>query len=240
MLTFALVSDLIQFTGDADADAPLIESCISQYGGKNLALTGEYEPAQSGGLQGFRAAGSWRATGQDAVMLILTGNRHMVGFVLVGGDAIALEESLLSSVELFGSAPTESAEGFLRWEGPDFALDYPDAYSTLEQNGAVIFINPQDSSNIIMVRAYDLGFDYSDAIAPAIASNLLPKSTKVETNPEMVETGGRTAAVITGTVSGGPMAFYVIGSGQTVIALMFMGEEAAGLAETVIRSVEYK
>ena len=240
VITFALISDLWTFTGDALTDAPTIESYIASYGGKNLALTGEYEPAQSGILRGFRAAGSWRASGQDAVMLILSGDRHMVGFVLVGDEAIALEQELLDSVELTGDAPAESGEGFLRWENAQAALDYPAGYGMMEQTTGAAFINPDNSSCIIMARIYTLDIDYSDALAPTIAANALPKSTKVEANPEMTVIGGRNAAVITGTVAGGPMSFYVIGSGRTVLALMFTGEEACGMAEHVIMSAEIK
>ena len=54
----------------------------------------------------------------------------------------------------------------------------------------------------------------------------------------MTEIGGRSAAVITGTVSNGPMHFYAFGSGRKAMILMLTGEEAVGYAETVIRSVE--
>ena len=240
VLTFALISDLYAFTGDAEHDAPLAEDWIASYGGKNLALTGKYTLMQSGELHGIRALGSWRATGQEAVMLILSGNRHLIGFVLVGDAAIALEGDFLDSVELLGDVPAESAEGYMRWENAVFALDYPAHYSMLDQGTAVAFINPDDPNCIIMAKSYALDVEYSDKMAPVIAANALPKSTKVEPNAEMTEIGGRNAAVIRGTVSGGPMAFYAIGSGRTALALMFMGEEACGMPEHVIQSVEIK
>ena len=240
VLTFALLSDLYAFTGDAAADAPMIERYISSYGGKNLALTGEYTLIESGVLKGFRATGTWRATSQDAVMLVLTGERHMVGFVLVGTGALALEQDFLSSVELLGKTPTESAAGFLRWENSRFALDYPSRYSTMEQSTGVVFINTAAASNIIMARVYTLDFDYSDALATQLAAAALPKSTKVEANAAMAAIGDKHTAVIKGNVSDGPMEFYVIGSGKTMMALMFTGEEACGFAEHVIQSTEIK
>ena len=240
VLAFAIVSDLYVFSGDALTDGPMIKDYISSYGGKNLALTGEYMLAQAGDLRGFRAAGSWRATGQDAVMLVLSGSRHMVGFVMVGDGAIALEPTFLNSVTLIGNEPQESAEGFLRWDGKDFSVDYPAHYGALDQGTAVAFINAADTSNIIMVKAYPLDTEYSDAIAPVIAASTLPKSTKVEPNAEMTQIGGRSAAVITGTVSNGPLAFYVIGSGKTALILMFTGTEATAMADAVIRSAEIK
>lgn len=240
ILTFALVSDLWSFAGDTVTDAPMIEDYISSYGGQNLALTGEYTLVESGELRGFRAIGSWRASGQDAVMLVLSGNRHLVGFVLVGSEALALEQEILDSVELVGEAPAESAEGFLRWESAEFALDYPANYSMLEQTSGVAFIGADNPNHIIMARAYPLETDYTDALAPAAATAALPKSAKVEADPVMTEIGGRNAAVISGEVSDGPMEFYAFGSGRTVLVLMFMGEEPVNLAESVIRSVEFK
>lgn len=240
VLTFAIISDLYAFTGDAEHDAPLAEDWIASYGGKNLALTGEYTLMRSGELHGIRALGSWRATGQEAVMLVLTGNRHLVGFVLVGNAAIALEGDFLNSVELLGDAPTESAEGFLRWENAVFALDYPAHYSMLDQGSAVAFINPDDPNCIIMAKTYSLDVEYADAMAPVIAANALPKSTRVEPNANMVEIGGQKAALIQGTVSDSPLAFYAFGRGRTAVVLMFTGEEACNMAEHVIQSVEIK
>ena len=240
VLTFAIISDLWSFTGDALTDAPTVESYISSYGGKNLALTGEYTLAEANGMRGFRAVGSWRASGQDAVMLVLSGERHMVGFVLVGDAAIALEQDLLNSVELVGRASPESTEGFTRWENDQLALDYPTHFGMMEQTTGVVFVNSDNPNSIIMARVYPLDSEYSDAAAPAIAASALPKSTKVEANAEMVEIGGRNAAVITGTVSGSPMAFYVIGSGKTILALLLTGEESCGMAEHLIGSVEFK
>ena len=240
VITFAIITDLYLFSGDARTDAPLIEDCISSYGGKNLALTGEYMPVQAGGLNGFRATGSWRATGQDAVMLMLSGSRHMVGFVMVGDGAVALEAEFLNSVTLIGNDPRESAEGFLRWDGKDFSMDYPAHYGALDQGTAVAFISSADPSSIIMAKAYPLNADYSDALAPVIAANTLPKSTGLAPDAEMVQIGGRNAAVITGTVSGGQLAFYVIGEGRTALILMFTGTEAAGMADAVIRSAEIR
>ena len=238
VITFAIVSDLVRFSGDAETDGPLVELYVSQYEGKNLKLNGEYEPVHPGDLVGYRTFGSWRSTGQSAEMVLLTGSRHMVGFVFVGDGAIGQESVFLDSIELLGDEPGESTDGFMRWNGEDFSLDYPDHYGTMEQSTGVVFLNPGNSNNIIMARTYDLDVDYSDEMATIIAANALPKSTKVDPKPEMTEIGGRSAAVITGTVSNGPMHFYAFGSGRKAMILMLTGEEAVGYAETVIRSVE--
>ncbi len=240
VLTFAFISDLYAFNGDAQNDGPLAEDWIASYDGKNLALAGDYTLTRAGELRGFRAPGSWKATGQEAVMLVLSGNRHVVGFVLVGDAAIALEQDFLDSVELLGNTPTESAEGFMRWENAVFALDYPAPYRLLDQGAAVAFINLDDPNCIIMAKTYSLDIEYADDLAPIIAANALPKSTKAEPNAEMVEIGGRNAALIRGKVSGSPLAFYALGSGRTALVLMFTGEEACGMAEHVIQSAEIK
>lgn len=240
VLTFAMISDLLSFTGDAETDGPKAEGYISSYSGKNLALTGEYEWVQSGELLGFRATGSWRATGQDAVMLILTGSRHIVGFILVGEKALALEQGFLDSVVLLGETPEESGEGMLRWENAKFSVDYPKNYGLMEQSTGVAFINPENANCMILARAYDLDADYSDDLAPQIAAARLPKSTKIEPNAEMVTLGGKNAAVIKGTASAGPVEFYVIGSGRTALGLLFLGEDACGYAEAVLASAEIK
>ena len=217
-----------------------MDSYISSYSGKNLALNGEYEFVQLGEMRGFRALGSWRATGQDAVMLILSGNRHLVGFIMVGDGAIALEQSLADSVELLGEAPSESSEGFSRWDGKQFSVDYPTHYGTLEQNVGVLFVNTANPNCIIMARTYNLDADYTDSQAVTICNKALPTSTKITPNAEMTEIGGKNAAVIKGTVSSGPLEFYIFGKGRTVLALMFTGDEAIGYAEAIIRSAEIK
>lgn len=226
VLTYAVLSDLWPFTGESLSDGPIIEQYISSYGGKNLALNGEYELTQAGDLKGFRAFGSWRATGQDAVMLMLSGGGLVVGFVLVGDDALALEEELTGSVEPVGKMPSQGAEGFLRWESGSAAVEYPSSYSVLDQATAAMFADPEDPANVIMAKVYSLDVDYTDGLAPAIAANALPRSANVESDPEMTAIGGRNAALIRGTVSGGPMEFYVIGGGRTALALVFLGEKA--------------
>ena len=247
VLTFAIITDLIKFSGDAATDAPGIESMIAQYSeeaqraaGKNTTLNGKYDLIESGGMHGFRAYGTWLDGGRDLVMVLLTGSRHMVSFVLIGQQAIAAEQDLVSSVELLGSSADDSAAGFKRWDSAQFSMDYPAHFGVMEQTTGVIFVNPDDTNSIIMARTYNLDADYSDAMAAYIATAALPKSTKVEAEPEMVQIAGRTAAVIKGNISVGPMAFYVIGSGKTAMALMFTGEEANAVAEHVILSIEIK
>ena len=128
----------------------------------------------------------------------------------------------------------------MRWENAVFALDYPSHYSMLDQGTGVAFVNPDNPNSIIMAKNYNLDVEYTDELAPVIAANALPKSTKLEPNAEMTEIGGRKAALIQGEVSGGAFSFYAIGSGRTALVLMFMGEEACGMAEHVIQSAEIK
>lgn len=73
----------------------------------------------------------------------------------------------------------------------------------------------------------------------SIAKAKLPKSTHVKADPKMMRVGDWNAAVITGNTKAGPMAFYIIGSGRTALALMFLGKEAIGHAEKVLGSVTF-
>ena len=52
VITFAIFTDLIRFTGDEETDAPGIKNLLAEYSGKNLSFTGEYEPVRYGALQG--------------------------------------------------------------------------------------------------------------------------------------------------------------------------------------------
>ena len=240
-ITFAIRMDLPLFTGDPAADGQAAANYIDGYGGKNLALDGSYDLIESNGLHGFRAYGSWRATGQDAIMVVVSGRQHLVGFVMVGGQSMTLtdmEQMFLSSLVLFDNGPSQGADGFKRWQGEQFSIEYPEAYNLMELSGGAVFVDPADPSNIIMARAYSLDLQYQDSFAPVIAANALPKSAGVEPNAEMISIGGRIAAVIKGTVSDGPMEFYAFGSGKTAIAVMLTGEGACGLAERLIRSAE--
>ncbi len=97
VISFSILSNLLQFTGDDAADAKLAEQFISQYteenaqkNGKHTVLNGEYEPISRGSLRGIRAKGTWTLSGADLVMIILTGEDHLVAFQLNGPEAIAL------------------------------------------------------------------------------------------------------------------------------------------------------
>ncbi len=240
VITFSVVTDLIRFTGDAEADKGVIEPILAQYSGANLVFSGEYEPVRYGGLTGYRAHGSWKATGQRTETLLLTGDRHLVGFTMIDDGAIALEELLAGSVSLKNNEAESTQTGFARWQNDRFSLDYPQNYSVLDQGEAVLFVNAADTSNVIMARAYALDQEYSDALGLLAAANMLPKSTHIEAQPVIEQTGGRNAAVIRGNVEAGPLAFYIIGSGRTALALLVTGEEAGGLADEMIASVAFE
>ena len=243
VIVAAMISDLVSYTGDRETDAPAIEKTIAEYSlekqeakGKNLTLNGAYEMKQVGDMRGFRALGTWRATGQDLVMTTLSGDRHLVSFTFIGDEAIPMEDALLSTVTLLGSETQDGGAGFRRWQGAGYSLDYPEAYAVQEASVGVVFIDPEDKNNLIMARTYSLDFDYSDELAVPIAAQALPKSTKVEPNAVMETAGDWNTAVIRGQLDAGPMAFYIIGSGRTAMALMFTGEGAVGMAEAVVAS----
>lgn len=239
VLTFAIVTDLIHFTGNAEADAPGIQNMLTQYGGKNLSFTGEYELTRYGTLQGFRAPGKW-AGKQDVRMVCATDGGHMVAFVLIGERAMAEEESLLGSVVTFGGKEAVAPSGYKSWQGAGFAVSYPESYGAMEQATGTVFMDAEKKDQIIMVRTYSLDMDYTDALAPSIASDRLPKSTKVKAKPEMEQVGGWNAAVIRGDTDSGPLAFYVVGRGRTALALLFIGDDALGYAADVVASVAFE
>jgi hypothetical protein len=239
VISFAIFTDLIRFTGDEETDAPTIQNLLAEYSGKNLSFTGEYELVRYGALQGFRAPGRW-AGKQDACMICAADGGHLVSFVLIGKRAIAEEAALLESVVTFDNGGTDTKEGFKTWRGKGYSLLYPENYSTLEQTTGVVFVDRDRSSQIIMARTYALNEDYSDALAPSIASQRLPKSTGLKAEPEMERFGGRNAAVIRGNADTGPIAFCVVGEGRTALALVFMGEEALSHAPDIIASVEFE
>lgn len=247
VIAFALISNLIQFAGDEATDATLAEQIVSQYteeyaqeNGKHTVLNGEYELISRGDLRGFRAKGTWTLSGADLVMIILTGENHLVAFQLNGPEAIALEEELLGSVELLGGLDTSAADGFLRWDGTEYTVIYPENYKVMESATGVMFANAEDPNNLFAVRTYSLNYDYEDNMAPQLASGLMPKSAKVTAEPQTKQIGGRSMAVIEGDTSAGPLAYYLFGQGRTVYVVLLSGEEAVGMGEQIAASVEPK
>ncbi len=236
VLTFAIVTDLIRFTGDEEADEPFIKSVIEQYSGKSLSFTGEYEPVRFGDLLGYRAYGKWGGT-QDAHMIYVTDDGHSVVFTLIGESAIAEEAALLESVVTSATDETATQNGYKTWKGAGFSLFYPEGYGSLEQSTGTVFLDAAKQDQIIMVRSYTLDSDYTDALAPSVASAYLPKSTKVEAAPVMEQIGTWNAAVIRGDTASGPLAFYVIGKDRTALALLFIGNDALGYSEDSVASV---
>ena len=205
-------------------------------------LSGEYELIDLGNIHGFRAPGTWLTGGFDLIMMQFTYDNHLFAFVFVGNEAIAHADRILASVEFTSVETVVSSESFLRWEGDLFAFDFPDHYARIDyglkdKSEVIIFANPEDTSNILMARTYPLSYEYDDAYAAAYASSLLPKSTKMDAEPEMLRCGDWNAAVLTGEIESGPLAFYVIGSGNTLLAVIFMGEEIIGLSQEIMASM---
>ena len=238
---------MLTFSGDEAADRALADSFVSGYteeyalaNGKHTVLNGTYDLIEHDGMHGIRAYGTWLLSGEDLVMVLLTGNDHLVAFQLNGPDAIALEDELLDSVELLGSLDSSVSEDRKHWDCADYSLDYPAHYGASESTTGVMFANPDGSGNVMAARAYDIDFDYSDDLASALATQLMPKSAKIDTEPVLEQIGGRTTAVIRGDIDGGSLAFYLFGSGRKIFVLMVIGDEALSLAESVAASVELK
>ena len=248
VISFAIINDMLQFTGDEAADTALAERIVSQYtaenaqeNGKHTVLSGEYELVTRGNLRGIRAKGTWTLSGEELVMIMLTGESHLVAFQLNGPEAIALEDELLDSVELAGGLDASSAgDGFVRWDGAEYAVLYSAHYRTMETATGIMFANPDDPSNVIAVRTYALDYDYEDSMAPLMASALMPKSAKVTADPEVMQIGGRTVACIRGDIESGPLAYYLFGEGRTLYVVLLSGTEATGMGGEIVASVEPK
>lgn len=243
VMTFAFTTDLFRLTGDAKEDEAFVKAYIKSNGGKissRIQLDGKFEMLECNGLHGFRAFG--KADGKQSVeMVMLTAESSMIAFVFVGKKAISEEEAILSSVNVTGKMMDEETgdEAYKRWKGGGFSLLYPKEYGTMEQKDGTVFVEKKAKNDMIMARTYTLKAEYSEDQAMSIAKAKLPKSTHVKADPKMMRVGDWNAAVITGNTKAGPMAFYIIGSGRTALALMFLGKEAIGHAEKVLGSVTF-
>ncbi len=147
---------------------------------------------------------------------------------------------LLESVELNGGLDTVAVDGFLRWEAPEYAVSYPEHYSAMENATGIMFVNPDNPNNVFAVRTYNLEFEYEDYMGPALASRLMPKSANVTAEPETQQIAGRSVAVIRGKVDAGPLAYFLFGEGRTIYVVLLTGEEATGMGEQIIASLEVK
>lgn len=241
VMTFAITTDILHLTGNAGQDEPLIKQYISGVKINGLRLDGTYETLEQNGLPGFRAFG--KVDGKYRVeLVVLTGKGSMVAFIFIGEKAIAEEGTILSSLSVTDRMKDEETGNadYKRWKGGGFSLLYPKDYGAMEQQSGTVFIEMKGKKDTIMARTYSLNTAYSREQAPSIAKAKLPKSTGVQAEPQMTRVGDWDAAVITGDTKAGPMAFYVIGSGRTALALMFLGEEAISHAETVVASVVFE
>lgn len=236
VMTFAMATNLVALTGDQAADAPTIEALIAQWGSGSYVLNGEYEMLSVNGFHGFRAFGAWKGA-YDLQMDVLSDGAMLIFFLFIGARAIAAQEGVLATV---AAAPRDidgpEKDGYTAWQGAGYSLVYPAHYGILEQTTGIGFLNAQTKTDMILARIYPLDYDYSDALAPAIANAVLPKSTHIEADAQMISVEGRSMAVITGESGSGPVAFYVMGRGRTVLALLFMGAEALTHVDAVLAS----
>ncbi|MBR7040285.1 MAG: hypothetical protein IKI24_00410 [Clostridia bacterium] len=238
ILTFCVFQNYITLTGDAEQDSPIVQSWITSYSGPNLEMNGEYEYVEIANLRGYSFDGSWKATGDDARCVILTGDTHLVGFVLIGGEALAEGETIMESVALRYDFLKEGAgEGWLTWSNDLISVGYPDNFSLMDTGSGVLFSDPKVQNNAYAVTIYSLDFDYDDVYAPQFASMVLPKSTGLAADPEIETIDGRVFGVIKGEVSGASLALYLTGKGRTVVGVMFIGNEVVAIAEDVLKSL---
>ncbi len=234
---FGFASNLIVLTGDRQTDEPVIRQLTDQQqqSSSKMRLSGEYDMLEYGALKGFRALGTF-AGRIRAQQIYLSDGAHLLFFRFIGEDALAAQESILASITVNKVEKSLAQDGYVPFKRENYALCYPEDYGTLEQSTGIVFVD-KTKGNMIMVRARTLDADYTEELAPVLAATYLPKSTKVEPNPIMVEVGPWKAALITGDTESGPLAFYALGKGRTALVLLFMGQEALEHAEAVLSSV---
>ena len=166
-----LLMDLITLTGDETTDARFIQVLMKSFAGEgtdgtenNLVLDGSWELVTAGGLHGFRAPGTWKPTGEPAVLTVFTGGGSMASFLMVGETAAALEETLTSSLKLTDRT-TESVDGMKTWESDKLRLCYPDTFKMLDigQAGVIVFAEITESPSMINVMTSELpDTEYTD------------------------------------------------------------------------------
>ena len=140
ILTFCVFQNYITLTGDFVQDSAIISSWMENYSGPNLEMNGEYEYVEVAGLKGYRLFGSWKATGDTAQCVMLTGDTHLAGFVLIGETAIEISEALLGSIELrYDYLQGGAREGYLTWSNDQISVDYPDTFSLMDGHGRAVF-----------------------------------------------------------------------------------------------------
>lgn len=238
---FSMTTNLIELTGNQEKDESTIQMFITQQKNSKskMKFNGKYEMLQYGALRGFRAFGTINGSIQ-AQQNYLSSGAHMLVFRFIGQNAIAAQEDILASIVVFNAEkPISQAgapEGYISFNQENYTFVYPEGYKNMEANNGIIFLDAA-KKNTIAVRKRTLDANYSEALAPTLASTYLPKSTKLKATPEMIEIGPWKAARITGNTESGPLAFYVLGNGRTALFLLFMGQDALIHAETVLSSV---
>lgn len=241
ILTFCVFQNYITLTGDPEQDSSLIQSWITGYSGPNLDMNGEYEYVEVAGLRGYSFDGSWKATGDTARCVILTGDTHLVGFVLIGDTALTVGETMIESVVLRYDFLKDGAdEGWLTWSNDLISVGYPDTFSLMDTGSGVLFSDPKIQNNAYAVTIYPIDFEYDDMYAPQFATMVLPKSTGLTADPQTEIIDGRVFGVIKGEVSGASLALYLTGSGKTVAGVLFIGNDVVAIAEDVLKTLVIK
>lgn len=245
-----LLMDLITLTGDETTDARFIQVLMKSFAGEgtdgtenNLVLDGSWELVTAGGLHGFRAPGTWKPTGEPAVLTVFTGGVSMASFLMVGETAAALEETLTSSLKLTDRT-TESVDGMKTWESDKLRLCYPDTFKMLDigQAGVIVFAEITESPSMINVMTSELpDTEYTDDYGLETMREVLKQAGEGLLGDAEIKTiGGRNVVAAEGSAGDTPGAVYVLGRGKTVVVLNFAGANAVSAAETVIASMEFK
>lgn len=245
-----LLTDLFSFTGKEEEDATFVKAVMESFAGEGtgntqptLLLDGPYELITAGELKGFRAPGTWRPTGDPALLDVFTGGGSMVSFTMVGNPAIELEDTLISGLRITDRT-AETENGMIKWESEKISLYYPETFRmmSLGRNGGVIFTDASGAPSTINVMTSELkDKEYSDVYGLAAMKKVLEQTgSGLDENMKVAEINGRHVIVAEGIYDGMPVANYLLGQGKTVAVLSFTGESAVGQAEALISSIKFK
>jgi len=245
-----LLTDLFSFTGEEKADAAFIKVVMQSFAGEGtdgaeptLLLDGTYELITAGELKGFRATGTWRPTGDPALLDVFTGGGSMVSFTMVGNPAIELEEMMISSLRIT-EGTTETENGMKKWENEKISLWYPETFKMmgLGEDGGVVFAELNANPSMINVMTsekpeaeYTIEFGLE-----SIREVLRQAGGDMVQNAEIRELGGKQVVIAEGSAGDTPGVICIMGEGKTVAVLNFAGENAVKQAETVIGSLQFK
>lgn len=235
--TFGFRTDVVVLTGDEKTDEPVIKNMLAPHRGgtqSKLVIGEKVEMLNLGELRGFRAFGM-EAGERKAEIVFLSNGARLISFTFIGDKALAVQESILSSLTLVEEEASSDKEGYLAFSKDRYTIIYPEGYGTMEEAQDMRFKSKTIKGNTIDIMMLDQQF--SEAYALRLVSSIPPDPGMEKPEPQMVQIGSWNTARVSLQTSRGPRAVYVLGTGKAVMFLIFTGEDAVQHAETMIASI---